>query len=127
MQNLLTWRFWFSLRPAPLLPIFNKLFLALLIILLVASIFTAFKQSRKSLYKHFWKKTYSFCLGNLVIGAFLLFFNYEQAAFLSSRFWLALWALIMIWWLWPIVKSYRLVPTRKKQLTKEQEFKKYLP
>lgn len=127
MQNLLTWRFWFNLRPEPLLPLFTKIFIAWLVLLLILTIFTAIKQNRKSLYKHFWKKSYAFAVGNLIIGAVLFFFSYERAAFLSARFWLALWLITMLWWLWPIIKSYRLIPLKKKQREQEQEFKKYLP
>ncbi|MDD3285825.1 MAG: hypothetical protein PHG95_04325, partial [Patescibacteria group bacterium] len=127
MQNLLTWHFWFNLRPEPLLPIFVNIFLGFLILLLLASIFTGIKQSRKGLYKIFWKKAYNFSIGNLIIGAVFFFFNYERAAFLSARFWLAIWIISMLWWLWPIVKQYRLVPAKQKQLAQEQEFKKYSP
>lgn len=127
MQNLLTWRFWFNLRPESLLPLFTNLFLGFLLLLLLATIFTALKQRRKSLYKNFWKRSYGFSLGNLLIGAVLFFFNYERAAFLSARFWLALWVMVMIAWLIPIIKSYRRVPLQKKKIEKEQEFKKYIP
>ncbi len=127
MQNLLTGHFWFSLRPEPLLPLFTKLFLAFLIILLVAAVITAIAQKKKGLYKNVWKKAYNFSASNLVIGAILFFFNYERAAFLSARFWLALWLITMILWLLWIVKSLRQVPLRKKEREKEQEFKKYLP
>ncbi len=127
MQNLLTWRFWFNLRPEPLLPLFTNVFLGLLVILLLATTFTAIKQQRKSLYKNFWKRSYAFSLGNLLIGIILFFFNYERAAFLSARFWLALWVMVMIAWLIPIIKSYRRVPLQKKQRDQEQEFKKYIP
>ncbi len=127
MQNLLTWHFWFNLRPEPLLPIFVQIFLGFLILLLLASIFTGIKKNRKSLYKIFWKKAYNFSIGNLIIGTAFFFFNYEQAAFLSARFWLAIWVIIMLWWLWPIIKQYRMVPTKQKQLAEEQKFKKYIP
>ncbi len=127
MQNLLTWHFWFNLRPEPLLPLFVKLFSVFLIVLLAAAVFTGIKQRQKSLYKVVWKKSYSFSIGNLLIGAVLFFFNYERAAFLSSRFWLAAWAIVMLLWLRPIIKQYRLVPIKKEKLSKEQEFKKYIP
>jgi len=127
MQNLLTWRFWFNLRPESLLPLFTNLFLGFLLLLLLATIFTALKQRRKSLYKNFWKRSYGFSLGNLLIGAVLFFFNYERAAFLSARFWLALWVMVMIAWLIPIIKSYRRISLQKQKIEKEQEFKKYIP
>lgn len=127
MQNLLTWRFWFNLRPEPLLPLFTQIFLVGLAVLLLLVIITALKQRRKSLYKNFWKKSYAFSLSNLVIGIILFFFNYERAAFLSARFWLAIWVIVMILWLRPIVKSYRLVPLKKKEREQADQFNKYLP
>lgn len=127
MQNLLTWKFWFNLRPEPLLPIFEKLYLLLLVILLLAAIFTYIKQKKKGLYKRFWKLSYFFSFSNLVIGVIIFFFNYERAAFLSARFWLALWGLTMLWWLWLLFKSHRQVPLNKKKLEKEKEYNKYLP
>jgi cbb3-type cytochrome oxidase subunit 3 len=127
MENLLTWRFWFNLRPEALLPLFTKLFLAWLLILLIAAVISALKQRQKSPYKNIWKKSYVFSLSNFLIGGILIFFNYERAAFLSARFWLALWLIVMILWLIPIFKAYRLIPLRKKEREQEQEFKKYLP
>ncbi|MCF7860462.1 hypothetical protein K9M09_02480 [Patescibacteria group bacterium] len=127
MQNLLTWHYWFNLRPEPFLPHITQAFFVFLIILLILTIFSVIKQGRKSLYRHFWKQFYMFSLSNLVIGVILFFFNYESAAFLSSRFWLGLWIIIMLMWLWPMIKSLRLVPVNKKQFEKEQEFKKYIP
>jgi len=127
MQNLLTWHYWFNLRPEPFLPHITQAFFIFLIILLVFTIISGIKQGKKSLYRHFWKRLYMFSLSNLVIGVILFFFNYEGAAFLSSRFWLALWLIIMILWMWPIIKSLRMIPVNKKKFEKEQELKKYIP
>lgn len=127
MQNLLTWRFWFAMRPEPLMPLFTNLFLGFLGLLLVATIFTAFKQKRKGLYKKFWSRMYAFSFSNLVIGVAFFFFNYERAAFLSARFWLLLWLIVMLAWLYPLIKSYRLIPMKKEQIERDKEFKKYIP
>lgn len=127
MQNLLTWKFWFNFRPEPLLPIFNNLYLAFLFLLLIVAILTYIKQRKKSLYKRFWKNFYFFSFSNLIIGSIFFFFNYERAAFLSARFWLALWFLTMLIWIYPLVKLYRKVPVDKKKLEEAENFKKYLP
>jgi tellurite resistance protein TehA-like permease len=127
MQNLRTWKFWFNLRPELLLPTFQKIYLAILLILLILAIFSYFKQTKKSLYKRFWKQFYVFSFSNLVIGAIFFFFNYERAAFLSARFWLALWGISMLIWLVYLIKIYRQVPLNKKRLEEEQEYKKYIP
>jgi len=115
------------MRPEPFMPYIMQIFFGFLVFLLILSIFTAIKQSRKSLYRHFWKKSYMFALSNLVIGVIFFFFNYESATFLSSRFWLALWFITMILWLKPLITSLRQVPVKKKQYEKEQELKKYIP
>jgi small-conductance mechanosensitive channel len=127
MQNLLTWHYWFNLRPEPFLPHITQSFFVFLIILLILSVFSAIKQKQKGLYRNFWKRFYMFSLSNLAIGAILLFFNYESAAFLSSRFWLSLWLVTMALWLWPMIKGLRLIPANKKKLEQEQKFKKYIP
>ena len=127
MQNLITWRFWFNLRPEPLQPLFVKIFLVLLVLLLIATIITALKQRKKGFYKNIWKQAYGFSLGNLLIGLILFFFNDQRAAFLSARFWLAIWVVVMIFWFWQFIKGYRLIPIKKQQLSKDKEFKKYLP
>lgn len=127
MQNLLTWKFWFNLRPEPLLPLFQKLYLVLLGLLLVLAIISYFKQKQKSLYKRFWKLAYYFNFSNLLIGSIFFFFNYERAVFLSARFWLALWILTMFIWLYFLIKRYRLIPENKKKLIEKNEYLKYIP
>lgn len=127
MQNLLSWKFWFNFRPEPLLPIFTKLYLIILGLLIILAVITYFKQKQKSLYKRVWKLVYFFSFSNLVIGVIFFFFNYERAVFLSARFWLALWALSIIPWLYVMIKRYKKVPLNKKRLEEEQEYKKYIP
>lgn len=127
MQNLLTWSFWFNLRPEALLPLYTNLILIFLGLLLLTVILAAKKQGLKGLFKAFWKKLYGFSLGNLIIGIVLLFFIYERAYFLSARFWILAWVILMIAWTYPIIKSYRQIPLNREKLEKEKEFKKYLP
>lgn len=127
MQNLLTLKFWFNFRPEPLLPIFTNAYLLILAVLLLLAIFTYIKQNKKGAYKKLWKQLYFFSFSNLVIGAIFFFFNYERAAFLSARFWLALWLITMLIWLYPLFKIWKKVPINKKRLEEEENFKKYLP
>lgn len=127
MQNLLTWKFWFNLRPEPLLPLFQNLYLLVLGLLLILAVVSYFKQKQKSLYRHVWKLSYFFSFTNLVIGSIFFFFNYERAAFLSARFWLAIWGLGMIFWAYLLIKKYRVVPENKKKLEEKKEFLKYIP
>lgn len=127
MQNLLTWNFWFNFRPEPLLPLFRNIYLGLLVLLLLLAVFTYFKQNKKGAYRKFWKQVYFFSFSNLIIGVIFFFFNYERASFLSARFWLALWVIVMLAWLYPLLKTWKKVPINKKRLEEEESFKKYLP
>ena len=127
MNNLLTWHYWFNLRPEPLMNSVNWIFIIILLVLLVLTVISALRQRRKSAYKGVWKRIYAFSLGNFLIGAIIFFFNYERAIFLSARFWFILWLITILIWFWPIIKSYRQVPMHKKRLEEEKEFKKYIP
>lgn len=129
MGNLLTIRFWFNFRPESLTPIFQEFFIISLVFLLLLSLILAYIKSKqkKNLYGKFWSSLYYFCLTNLIIGAFLLFFNYEMVPFLSSRFWFLLWAILVVVWLFFIYKILIEIPKKKARLEKEKEFKKYIP
>jgi len=127
MNNLLTWRFWFTIRPESLLPLAQKCFIGLLLVLIVLSVLTIIAKSRGGIYKGFFKRLYGFSLSNFLIGLIFFFFNYEMVPFFSARFWLAIWAIVMLVWLFFILKKLKVIPVQKKQLEKENELKKYLP
>jgi hypothetical protein len=128
MGNLFTLKFWLSLRPPQILPIYQKVFVGIILLLLVFSIvsyFFGFK--KKGLYASFWRSFYSFSLSNFFIGLFIFFFNYELIPFLSARFWFLLWAIIMLIWLFFIFKSLAKIPEKKKKIAEENEYKRYIP
>jgi uncharacterized membrane protein SirB2 len=127
MTNLLSWFFWFNLRPPSLLPIFNNIFIAWLLILLLIAVLSIYFKKKKKIYKSFWKNLYNLSATNLIIGLFLFFFNYQQAPFLSARFWLIIWGLIIIIWLFFIIKNLKKIPKKRKEIEAEKEFNKYLP
>ncbi|MFA4833741.1 MAG: hypothetical protein WC619_02730 [Patescibacteria group bacterium] len=128
MGNLLSLKFWFNLRPDALLPIYQKIFIIFVLALVVFFLFyRLFIAKKGGLYASFWRRLSSFSLANAFIGLILLFFNYEFIPFLSSRFWLLLWAVFMLVWLVFIAKSLLKIPERKKKLEEEKEYKKYIP
>lgn len=129
MGNFLTWNFWFSARPGVLLGSSFKTLLGFAILLFFLAIIAhlAGKKWSKSLYANFWRNIFYFFSTNSAIGLVLLFFNYEMVPFLSSRFWFLLWAIEMAVWFAFIYKILIQIPRRKEQLSKEKEFKKYLP
>ena len=127
MHNLLNLQYWFNLRPEPLSLLPQRLFIAGLIIMIVAAILIAILKNRGGIYRGWLKKVYSFCLSNASIGLILFFFNYEFVPFLSARFWLGLWVIIMIVWIFYLVRSLKNIPKMKEKAAQEKEMKKYLP
>jgi len=127
MKYLLSFSYWFNLRPESLAPLASRIFIAFISLLIIASLLLLWLKNRKSLYRPVLRKLYNFCLGNTIIGLLFLFFNYENAIFFSARFWLALWLIIMIIWLVFILKGLKQIPLQKQKLSQEQIYKKYLP
>jgi len=128
MGNLLTLKFWFNLRPEPLLPIFEKGFVGfilLLLILAVGSYFFGFK--RKGLSALVWRRLYSFALTNFFLSLIIFFFNYEMVPFLSARFWLLFLGVEMLVWLVFIFKYLLRIPEKRKKIEEENNYKKYIP
>lgn len=127
MTNLLTLHYWFNLRPEPLASLGIKALIGLIILSLAASVLLFFVKQKKTLFRSFWIKLYNLFVTNIIICLFLLFFNFENAIFFSARFWFLLWFIIVIIWLINIFKSFRKIPSQKKQIKQEQEYRKYLP
>ncbi|MCX6797952.1 MAG: hypothetical protein NTX66_01890 [Candidatus Falkowbacteria bacterium] len=127
MKNLLTLKYWFTLRPEPLSSQANWLFIATVLLLILLSAIFLWLKMKPGLYRTIFKKLYNFSLGNAVIGLLFLFFNYENATFFSARFWLLAWLLLMIVWLISILKELKRIPAKKRQISQEQVYKKYLP
>ena len=129
MQNLLSLKFWFNLRPGLLLPIYQKFLLALVIILVILSLALNFlmKRNKIGLYAQFWRGAYYFCFTNAFIFLLLLFFNYELVPFLSARFWYLLVSVEMAVWIFFTLRTLYFIPKKKERYDKEKEFKKYIP
>lgn len=127
MQNIITLDYWFNLRPEPLLPFAQNFFIGSIALLAAVAILSALSQRSSSLYRGFFKRTYAYSLTNTIIGLLFLFFTYESVPFFSARFWLGLWAIVMIVWLVFILKSLKAIPVQKKLMEQEKEMKKYIP
>lgn len=128
-MNLLKLSFWFSLRPIPLLPTYDKIFTGFVVLLglsLIASFFIK-KAYQKNIYSRIFNEAYSFFFTNFGLGLLLLFFNYEAVPLLSARFWFILWAIEMGIWGYLIAVSAKEIPDKKEQFKKEKEYNKYLP
>ena len=115
--------------PGPLQPVFFYILVGLIVAFAAGTFVTwyYYKQYKKTLYHKLWNSAYNFCLTGLIIGALLLFFTYERVAFLSSRFWFALWFLLHAVWAWYIYTKWQKLPEIKKELEARREYKKYIP
>lgn len=127
MRHLLDLNYWFNLRPETLSSVGQTMFIVLLAIFLVTIIVIFIAKKKMGIYRGFFKRISDFCVGNLIIGGTLLFFNYEIIPFFSARFWLAIWAIVMIVWKYFILKTLKKIKLDRNDKGKEDQFKKYLP
>lgn len=129
MNNLLSLKFWFNIRPGILGALYQRGFFVVIGILIVCAVVFGILRARdkKNLYNPVWQKFFSFSLTNAIIGLILLFFTYELIPVLSSRFWFLFWGIEMIIWLVFIVRALFGIPEKRKQLEQEREYKKYIP
>lgn len=128
MGNIFTLNFWFNMRPGPFQPGFQKIFLIMLVVFLVFSIiFYILPRKKKTIYNYIIRKLSSFFMINAIIGAFLLFFNYEYTYLLSAHFWLLLWLIGMVVWLVLIFRRFKEIPKLRREKEEKEEFNKYIP
>lgn len=129
MGNLLTLKYWFSLKPEALTLIASRVFMIFLAaFFLLTLIFWLMKtRQKKNIYSKLWSGLYYFNLTNFLVGITLFFLNYEMVPFLSARFWFLLWAVMILIWLYFLVKMAIAIPQRRILLEKEKEYRKYIP
>ncbi len=126
-QNLLTWKYWFALKPESLSSLGFYVFWGLLALLFLLTIALAIVKKKAGIYRGLLNRLYSFSLGNFIIGLVIIGLNYEAVPFLSARFWIGLWVIGLLVWLGFILKGLRKIPIQKKELEAEKEKRKYLP
>ncbi len=127
MLNLLTLNYWFDLSPEPFMSTANTIIILFLGLLLLGGILFIILKKKNKLYKVLFERLYNFCFINLIIGALLFFFSWEEAYFLSARFWYMLWIIIMVVWLLELKKKSGKISDLRDKRKKRQEFEKYLP
>jgi len=127
MLNLLSFNYWFDLSPEPFMFLANIVIVAFLGLLLIGGILFLILQKKNKLYKVLFGKINNFCFINLIIGVLLFFFSWQEAYFLSARFWYLLWLIIMVVWLLEIRKKNGKISDLRDKRKKRQEFEKYLP
>jgi len=127
MLNLLTLNYWFDLSPEPFMSTANTIIILFLGLLLLGGILFIILKKKNKLYKVLFERLYNFCFINLIIGVLLFFFSWEEAYFLSARFWYMLWIIIMVVWLLELKKKSGKISDLRDKRKKRQEFEKYLP
>ena len=127
MQHLLSLSYWFNLRPETLSHVGQTMFIALLTTFFAAVIVIFITKKKMGIYRGFFKRISDFCVGNLIIGGLLIFFNYEIIPFFSARFWLAIWGLVMVIWMYFILRTLKKIKLDKTDKGRDDEYKKYLP
>jgi amino acid transporter len=131
LDKILSWNFWFNLRPGHLMPIYQYGLIAFTLALFIISIISYIKKQNKKRKKDtnlpFWRRLYYFSLTNACLGLMFLFFDYEMIPFFSSRFWYPTWGVVMIVWLYFTLILLKTVPAQIKNKEQEKNYKKYLP
>lgn len=63
-----------------------------------------------------------------IIGVLIVWLRFERVNLLAGRFWLLVWALLLLIWLYPILKhQFVIAPVAQKKATEKKLFQKYLP
>lgn len=127
LNNLLTTSYWFALIPGSLEQKGKIFFLVLSFLFLLGAVITLIYRRRTKLFKRTLSRLYSFFAGNLVVTLVFFFFRYEVVPFLSARFWLGIWFIIMIVWFYFIMKSTKGLSQKKEQFKLMKEKEKYIP
>jgi len=130
IRPLFTLSFWFKMVPDPLLPQFQWVFLVFFGLLIIASVVAGqvYKRKKDEFVLRFSAKYLkNWFLAAGITGFLLMFFSYERAMFLSSRFWYVIWFLSFGLWLYFIIKKIKALPEKEDGLKKKAQFDKYLP
>lgn len=128
MSEYLSFNYWLHMRPGSVSQAALWQFIIFIGILVFLSlVFYFLKKKKTGLYYKTWQRLSSYCVVNIIIGFFILFFSFEEIPILSARFWLLLWIIGQIGWLGYILFSLSKIPKIREKLAKEEEFNKYIP
>lgn len=129
MKTIFTLNFWFNLKPGTLSPIFLKLLISATVLSLFFAIFlkVMLKFGKDQLLRPIENKLYTFFFTNFMLGLIWTFLSYENVPLLTARFWYLIWLIGDLVWVYFIIVEAAKIPEKRKQLSKEQEYKKYIP
>ncbi|MDD5749715.1 MAG: hypothetical protein PHO91_02925 [Patescibacteria group bacterium] len=78
--------------------------------------------------KKFWQKMLVWGWTSSLIGFLLLTFRESRALYLSARFWLLLWVLVVLAWLvMNLIYLKKKVPAKEELIKQKEEFDRWLP
>jgi len=129
--NFFSWHYWFAVQPG----VASKILLEILIILVVgcflaAVVFHYVARAKKEdpVTVRILKKLNGLFSFLTFVGVFILLFFWQQVPYLSSRFWLVVWFLLVVVWVGFIIRYALFVaPKRRARLEEEKKYKQYLP
>jgi len=128
MNELLTLGYWFNSRPAPFGNFGQTLLIAAIVVFLIGSLISwRFYKRQMPVYHKVWQSLFSFCIANVIVALFWAFFDYQMIPILMSKIWYLLWLIEALIWFIMILIRIKKIPQRKQELTKQQEFNKYIP
>lgn len=101
-------------------------------LLILISIGLWFYYNKKQKNKKVWQKmrgrVFNLFFYSGLIGLFLVFFRFQQIAYLGSRFFtLILWLVIFIWAFFTVLYRFTSLKQEFKNIEKKENFEKYLP
>ena len=131
MENLVSLSYWFNPAPGPWLEVSLKIvyifFSLLLLSGLVAWFFAGKNKGDKLMFK-FWQKIQTAGLTIGGVGLILITLRQQGIYFLAMPFWLVVLLIILLVWIYFIIKYIsRDVPQRREEIKQQQEKEKYLP
>mgnify|MGYP001607231297 FL=1 len=122
----LSW--WFELVPIVDALTLRALFIAGILLLLVGGIIRMVSKKRSE--DRFAREIVLRAASVLVVMGLLLvlywFFAFEQIPLLSARFWILIWIIVLLFWVWRVIRFARkTVPAERARLNQTAEQRKY--
>jgi len=130
IRPMLSLGFWFKTAGEPFLPIFQYALFGLFTILFVLGLVSGIifqKKKEVFILRFAVKYLKNWFLWAGIAGYSWMFFTYERAIFLSSRFWILAWLIGFGIWLWVIIRKIMRLPKKQEELRGRAQFEKYLP
>jgi O-antigen/teichoic acid export membrane protein len=120
----------FSVRPVPMqmraIIILVVLFSAFIVYSLVVKVFA--KKIKDGLKIKLLRKTSNTTLTMGILGLIYVFFAWQSITLLGARFWLVIWALIMLVWGGFILRYFLVtMPKLRSEIDHRRNVEKYLP